>query len=250
MRGLKAQLDRYYHLIPTTSFLDDDPIRVPHRYSNPRDIELAALFTATFAWGQRKTIIQKSTELLVRMDNQPYAFVSGASEVELNQLNGFVHRTFSERDALGYIRGLRSVFDAGLTLQAAFHAKPWNAFEAIVHFRRLMETGAGAHFPARHISDPAKNSAAKRLNMFLRWMVRKEDHGIDFGLWDYPASALMCPLDVHSGNTARQFGLLQRRQNDRQAVEELTANLRKLDPNDPVKYDLVLYGLGAGVFKS
>ena len=249
MKALKAQLDRLYDSISSTSFLEDDHIQVPHRYTAKEDIEVAAFSTATFAWGQRKTIIQKATELMERMDHAPHAFVTGASTAELNQLNGFVHRTFSAQDAQAFVSGLRSIYAGGSSLEQAFHAEDWNAFDAIVHFRNAMKASSGIHFPARHISNPEKNSAAKRLNMFLRWMVRKDDQGIDFGLWNYPATKLMCPLDVHSGNTAREWGLLKRSQNDRRAVEELTANLVALDPVDPIKYDLVLYGLGAGVFK-
>jgi uncharacterized protein (TIGR02757 family) len=244
--ALIAQLNEAYRQLPEGIFIAADPIGIPHRFARKEDIEWAALLAATLAWGQRTTILKKVNDLLERMEDAPHDFISHFKESDLSRFSTFVHRTFSGIDAQGLLRGLQWIAHQPGGLQGAFAAEPWQPAAAIEQFRNQVRVGAGDSFPHRHISSPAKGSAAKRLNMFLRWMVRKD--GIDFGLWPYPPARLICPLDVHSGNTARRLGLLHRNANDWKAAEELTASLREADPEDPVKYDLVLFGLGAGIF--
>jgi uncharacterized protein (TIGR02757 family) len=245
--ALKAQLNDAYRQLPEGIFMAADPISIPHRFQDQPDIEWSALLASTLAWGQRPTIINKVSDLLHRMDDAPHEFITHFRESDLLRFSNFVHRTFQGAQAQGMLRGLQYIAHQPGGLQAAFAVHPWHPAPAIEQFRSMMVRGAGPSFPHRHISSPAKGSAAKRLNMFLRWMVRSD--GIDFGLWPFPTAALICPLDVHSGTTARRLGLLHRRANDWKAAEELTASLRLLDPNDPVKFDLVLFGLGAGIFQ-
>lgn len=243
---LKAFLDALYQKYNRPGFIADDPIQVPHGFARREDIEISAFFAATFAWGQRKTIISKSRELMQRMGEEPHRFITEHRPKDLRALEGFVHRTFNDTDLLTFVEALRRIYSEFGSLEAAFCLEAHTGMEAIALFReRFMFDG----FPkrsVRHISDPSTGSSAKRLNMFLRWMVRNDGKGVDFGIWkSLETSGLSIPLDVHTGTTARMLGLLKRTQNDRKAVDELDKALRRFDALDPVKYDFALFGLGA-----
>ncbi len=245
---LKDFLDEKVLLYNNPKFIESDPIQVPHQFSKKEDIEISAFLSATIAWGNRKSIIKKKKKMMELLDNAPFDFVMNHKNDDLIPLNNFVHRTFNGIDFIQFIRslqhiykehnGLESVFTTYATkesLQLSIHQFKKHFFE-IEHLPRT----------TKHISDPLKNSAAKRINMFLRWMVRKDNAGVDFGIWkNLSPSQLSCPLDVHTGNIARKLGLLKRKQNDAKALSELDNALRVLDPEDPVKYDFALFGLGA-----
>ena len=242
---LKSFLDEKYRQYAQPAFLESDPIQSPHRFTHQQDIEIASLFAALFAWGQRTTIINKCTDLLSRMDNAPYDFVMEASNREKKHLETFVHRTFNSEDIHQILNGLKVAYAKYNSLEALL-ISPDDTLDlksGITRFRRhFAENGAPAR-TLRHIPDPESGSAAKRVNMYLRWMVRKD--AVDFGIWTQLSPAqLSCPLDVHSGRVARALGLLKRPQNDWRAVEELNGALREMDPSDPVKYDFALFGLG------
>ncbi len=246
---LKGFLEEKYDLYNRPNFIGTDPISIPHRFTKKEDIEIAGFLAATIAWGQRTTIINNSTKLMKLMGNSPHDFILSASKKDLVRFESFVHRTFNGIDAVYFMRALQNIYKKHGGLQQAFTSKqPANScLHAIAHFRELFFSPDAPSRTGKHVSDPTKNSSAKRLCMYLRWMVRNDKRGVDFGLWkdSFNAADLMCPLDVHSGNVARKLGLLKRTQNDWTAVEELTANLRKFDPLDPVKYDFALFGLGA-----
>lgn len=249
---LKELLDDAYEQYARPAFIEDDPIQVPRAFIKRADAETIGFITATIAWGQRKTIIANSWKLARLMDEAPYDFVMHASPADLKRLDRFVHRTFNATDLRHFVLALRHVNTAYEGLEGAFLARTngepagaWSAAEGIARFKeRFFEI---AHEPRtrKHVADPAKGSNAKRINMFLRWMVRPADRGIDLGLWKrIPPSALHVPLDVHTGRVARELGLLHRTQDDWKAVAELTARLRLLDPQDPVKYDIALFAMG------
>ena len=247
MESLKSFLEEQYARYCTSAFIETDPVQIPHLFTRKEDIEIAGFLAATIAWGQRKTIITNAKRLTCLMDNAPCDFVMNATPNELNRLDTFVHRTFQPDDCLFFISSLRHIYADCGGLQTVFtngYNTTGSIFGALIHFRRVFLETPHLQRSVKHISDVQRGASAKRLNMFLRWMVRGND-GIDFGLWkDIPVSALMMPLDVHSGNVSRRIGLLTRTANDWKAVEELTANLRKFDPDDPVKYDFALFGLG------
>ena len=231
------------------SFIAADPVCIPHLFRKKQDIEIAGLFAAIFAWGNRTTIINKSRELMQLMHMQPHDFCMNASIKELKQLEGFKHRTFNTTDLLYCIEFFRQHYLKYNTLEEAFlikGKKPVSVFDALVHFHHYFFSLEDA--PTRtkkHISNPAKGSTCKRLNMYLRWMVRKDKQGVDFGIWGkINPSQLICPIDVHVARVAKRFNLLERKQIDWQAAEELTSYLKKLDPLDPAKYDFALFGLG------
>lgn len=246
---LKSFLDEKYNLYNNPAFIESDPIFVPHRFSRKEDIEIAAFFSATFAWGQRPTIIRNGLKLMELMDNEPYEFIMHHSQKDLKRFKGFAHRTFQAADAVYFIRSLQHLYKNHKGLEGAFNPAPkmsGSMRDSIIRFRRLFLGKYPPGRTAKHIADVEKNASAKRLNMFLRWMVRNDKRGVDFGLWNSISPALLyCPLDLHSGRVARKLGLLKRQQNDWKAVDELTKALRKLDPTDPIKYDFALYGLGA-----
>lgn len=231
-------------------FIPADPICIPHRYSKKQDIEISGFFAAILAWGQRKTIIQKATELMAMMDHSPHEFLLHHSDADLKPFLQFKHRTFNDIDTLYFIEILSQIYRSHSSLEEVFLlgwlASPDAMENMLVQFRTYFFSLD--HAPKRsmkHIATPARNSACKRLNMFLRWMVRKDDRGVDFGLWSRIApSQLVCPCDLHVDRVARKLGLITRRQTDWQTAMELTSNLRMLDPNDPVKYDFALFGLG------
>lgn len=244
---LKEFLDEKAFQYNSPKFITSDPIQIPHRFTSKEDIEIIAFLVATIAWGNRKSIITSGNKIAGLLGNSPYDFVINHTEKDLDTLDNFVHRTFNAIDLKFFItslkniytnhHGLESVFNSAVTkegLQPAIHNFK-KVFFSIEHPPRTM----------KHVSDPLKNSAAKRINMFLRWMVRNDNAGVDFGIWKTISPALLsCPLDVHSGNVARKLGLLSRKQNDAKALQELDLSLRKLDPSDPAKYDFALFGLG------
>jgi len=239
-------LDLKYEQYNNPSFIDSDPISIPHRYSRKEDIEISGFLTATISWGNRTSIVNDARKLMVLMDGAPYDFVVNSMPSDLRQLTSFYHRTFNGEDCLFFIESLKKIYTSHEGLENVFAVHPGESLkESIIRFREIFLHPP--HFPRcdKHVSDPAKGSAAKRILMFLRWMVRDDNRGVDFGLWKtIKPSALLCPLDIHSGNVARKLGLLQRNTNDWKAVEELMAGLREFDPLDPVKYDFALFGLG------
>lgn len=229
------------------SFIETDPVSIPHRYSVKEDIEIAGFLAATIAWGNRKMILRNAGRMMELMDDAPGDFVMNHWESDLERLRGFVHRTFNSADFEFFIRSLRNIYvnHSGLegiftryktdqSLQPAIHMLSCIFFE-LPHQNRTL----------RHVSDTFRGSAAKKINMYLRWMVRNDNRGVDFGIWkSISPSILSCPLDVHSGNVARKLGLIKRKQNDARAVAEIDSILREFDPSDPVKYDFALFGLG------
>jgi uncharacterized protein (TIGR02757 family) len=240
---LDAKVAQYNH----PHFLESDPIQIPHNFSSKEDIEISGFLTATIAWGNRKSIIKNASRMMQLFDNQPFEFISNHSESDLNHLKGFVHRTFNGIDLVYFVKSLKNIYTNHSGLEHVFssHIEHDSVQKSITAFKKVFFELPHQHRTTKHVSDPLKGSAAKRLNMFLRWMVRDASTGVDFGIWkNINPSQLSCPLDVHSGNVARKLGLLNRTQNDAKALYELDSALRKLDPNDPVKYDFALFGLG------
>lgn len=241
---LEEKAAKYNH----SFFIESDPIQVPHRFSQKENIEIAGFLAATLAWGQRKTIIRNANRLLEEMDNSPYAFLMNTSESEWTHLSDFKHRTFNAGDLFFFLKSLQNIYRNHGGLEQVFtmgYKLDNSVFSALQYFREVFFELNHQIRTRKHISDVNKKSSAKRLNMFLRWMVRSDNNGVDFGLWKgIPSSALMLPLDVHTGTVSRELRLLLRKQNDWFAVEEVTANLRKFDPIDPVKYDFALFGMG------
>ncbi|GAA4385026.1 TIGR02757 family protein [Hymenobacter koreensis] len=242
---LKALLDDRYERYDRPAFIAPDPISLPHRFTLKQDIEISALFAALLAWGKRSIIINKGTELLARMDNAPHEFILHHQDDDLRRLERFCHRTFCDTDLLYFVHWLRWYYEQHESLEDAF-LNGATQRERLINFHNLFFSLPDAPERTRkHVATPARNSACKRINMYLRWMVRRDAHGVDFGLWQRLSPAdLVCPLDVHVERVSRRLGLLQRKQTDWQAANELTDNLRQFDPNDPVKYDFALFGLG------
>lgn len=229
------------------AFIDNDPISVPHRFCKKQDIEIAGFITATISWGNRKSIIQNSMKCMQLMDNAPHDFILNHTDKDLKRFEGFVHRTFNATDLLYFIDALQRHYRQYDSLEDAFANKTSiTVKEAFIHFHQsFFDVEYAPQRTRKHVPTPQRQSACKRLNMFLRWMVRPSSKGVDFGIWKkFNPSDLICPLDIHVQNVAREFGLLSRRQNDWQAAEELTASLRMLDAGDPVKYDFALFGMG------
>lgn len=229
-------------------FIKEDPIQIPHLFSQQENIEISGFLTATIAWGQRKTIISNAKYLMHLMGNDPIGFIRDAGAKDLKVLNQFKHRTFCPEDCIFFIRSLQHVYKSHGGLKETFqglYRQSGDIRQALIDFRQIFLSESHLQRSEKHIADIGRGASGKRLNMFLRWMVRKDGRGVDFGLWDEidPAS-LFIPLDIHTGTVARKLGLLKRKQNDWKAVEELTAVLKRLDPADPVKYDFALFGLG------
>lgn len=244
---LKEFLDHKVHQYQRKDFIESDPIQIPHRFTQKEDIEIAGFLTATIAWGNRKMIINSANKMMDLLDHSPYDFVMQHQERDLGALSSFVHRTFNGEDLAYFVRALQQIYThhGGLEGVFAAHQEPTTLQPAISRFKQLFFEQNPNCRTTKHISDPLQNSAAKRINMFLRWMVRNDPAGVDFGLWTSLSPAqLSCPLDVHSGNVARKLGLLPRKQNDAKALQLLDESLRSMDPNDPVKYDFALFGLG------
>lgn len=257
---LKEFLDEKYDKYNRIDFIDSDPISIPHQFTKKEDIEIAGFLAATIAWGQRVTIINNANSLMKLMDNSPYDFVVNAKEKDYKRFENFKHRTFNGTDTVFFLKSLQNIYRKHGGLQEVFLfganssivQKELNLEDAIMNFRSVFFSILHPSRTGKHVSNPSENSSAKRICMYLRWMVRNDNRGVDFGLWAtaskkriLPAtSLLMCPLDVHTGNVGRKLGLLKRTQNDWKAVEELTNGLRMLDAQDPVKYDFALFGLG------
>lgn len=244
---LKEFLDEKVELYNRPNFIESDPIQIPHRYSLKEDIEIAGFLSATIAWGNRKMIISNAKKLMELMGNTPFDFVMSHTKKDLDTLQQFVHRTFNGEDCKTFIIALQNIYQNHQGLEAVFaqNQTDQSMQESISKFKSLFFEIPHSYRTQKHISDPLNNSAAKRLNMWLRWNCRQDQKGVDLGIWkSIPSSKLSCPLDVHSGNVARKLGLLTRKQNDGKALSELDANLRLLDPQDPVKYDFALFGLG------
>lgn len=281
IENLRAFLNEQVELYNQPSFIELDPISVPHRFSQKQDIEIMGFIAAVLAWGQRKTILNKCSELIQRMDGAPYDFILNHKEEDLKQVVGFKHRTFNDTDLLYFIRFLRfhyqhynSLEDAFLPkkassefreeffdFQSAFQGGEYSSSACYLHELSQAKVDIESslnyfrsyfmsleYFPSRtkkHISSPAQKSTCKRLNMFLRWMVRKDKQGVDFGIWSrIPIAALVCPCDVHVERVARRLKLIRRKQRDWKMAVELTDTLRLLNPQDPVIYDFALFGLG------
>lgn len=251
---MKDYLDEMSDRYNNNSFIDDDPVSIPHLFTKKEDIEIAAFLTATISWGNRKAILKSAKRMMELMDHQPYDFVLHHDRHDLKSLQNFVYRTFNGDDLKQFIISLQHIYVAHQGLEVVFTDKMKNASNpqmAIHHFRTCFFESILSQRTTKHVADPLAGSSAKRLNMFLRWMVRRDKRGVDFGMWKHISpSQLSLPLDVHTGNIARKLGLLHRSQNDWKAVEAIDQVLREFDPNDPVKYDYALFGLGAiGGFK-
>jgi uncharacterized protein (TIGR02757 family) len=244
---LKSFLDEKVVQYNTLEFIESDPVQIPHLFSQKEDIEIAGFLSATIAWGNRKMIIKNSHKMMDLMGNTPYDFVMSHTENDLERLETFVHRTFNGQDFASFIRSLKNIYQNHNGLESVYAKNQELATiqKSISEFKKTFFEIPHQYRTQKHISDPLNNSAAKRINMFLRWMVRQDNKGVDLGIWKSisPAS-LSCPLDVHSGNVARKLGILTRKQNDGKALAELDLKLREFDANDPVKYDFALFGLG------
>lgn len=249
---LKPLLDAYYHRYNQSGFIEHDPISVPHRFTGRQDIEIAGFFSAILSWGNRKSIINSCNKLMERMDHAPYQFVCHYTAADLKQLIPFVHRTFQSTDLLFILEAFKEHFQMHSSLEPLFIVKshPGDIEQGLIQFHRYLFTRPYAPIRSRkHIPTPVRKSACKRLNMFLRWMVRTDPQGVDFGIWkNISPGDLICPLDVHVLNTAYVLGLISRNKSDWKTATELTQNLKLLDPQDPVKYDFALFGMGLEQF--
>ena len=245
--GLKEFLDSKVEKYNQPSFIKNDPVSIPHLFTKKQDIEIAGFFAAIFSWGNRTTIINKSKELMRLMEMSPYEFCINAKPGELKKLRGFKHRTFNEDDLFYFIEFLRQHYTKHKSLETAFfNTKDSDVESGLTNFKKYFFSFEHLKRTEKHVSSPLTKSTCKRLNMYLRWMVRNDRTGVDFGIWKkIKPSQLICPLDVHVARVARRYGLLQRKQNDWRATLELTDALRKLDKEDPVKYDFALFGMGA-----
>ena len=231
-----------------SAFIETDPIQAPALFTTKENIEIAGFLAATLAWGQRPTIIRNALKLVGLMNNNPIEYLLHTPEDEWDVFLNFKHRTFNGSDCVYFLKALKNIYlnHGGLeqVFTLGFQADK-SIFSSLVHFRKVFFELDHQRRTEKHVSDVEKGASAKRLNMYLRWMVRSDQAGVDFGLWkQIPASALMLPLDVHTGNVTRKLGLLTRTQNDWKAVVEITAKLREFDPKDPIKYDFALFGLG------
>lgn len=242
-------LEEKYLQYNTPEFIEGDPVAVPHLFSTKEDIEIAGFLTSVISWGRRSMITKAGVEMMRLMHFKPADFLMHASAGEIHSLSGFAYRTFNGLDLQTFIYSLRSVNNSFGSLEKAFF-EPYDhqnldMAKVINRFKVRFFGADSAGRAGKHLPDPLKNSAAKRINMFLRWMVRKDDRGVDFGIWKMVRpSQLICPLDLHSSRVARKLQLLDRKYNDWKAARELTQNLRIIDPTDPVKYDYALFGLG------
>lgn len=244
---LKAFLDAKAEQYERPEFIASDPIQIPRQYTRLQDIEIAGFLTATIAWGNRKSILQSADRILQAMDGAPFEFVMHHQQADLGGLAKLGHRTFKGEDLVYFVRALRELYSDYHSLEEVFlaHLQHRDIQRAISGFKTEFFSWPHLQRTEKHLGDPYRNSAAKRMNMFLRWMVRPSDRGVDLGIWKRLSPAdLSCPLDVHSGRVARRLGLLKRKQNDAKAVTELDTSLRFLDTADPVRYDYALFGLG------
>ena len=245
---LKTFLDQNYRRYNNPEFIPLDPICIPHRFSKKQDIEISGFWIAMLAWGQRKTIINKGSELMHAMDHAPHDFVLNCADRDLRKMMQFKHRTFNGTDALYFVEFFRRFYRKHSSLEQAFvpeGRKFQGMKEVLSNFHKLFfDSEFAPNRTRKHVATPDRNSACKRINMFLRWMVRNDQHGVDFGLWEkIKPQDLICPCDVHVERTARRLGLVHRKQADWKMAVELTENLKQLDPEDPVKYDFALFGM-------
>lgn len=244
---LREFLDEKASRYNSPQFIESDPVQIPHLFSAREDIEIAGFLTATISWGKRVAIIKSAKKMMSLLGNAPYDFVMNHSEQQLERLEGFVYRTFNSTDLTFFIRALRFIYQEHGTLEAVFSRyKSADSLQpAIHHLKQVFFSIPHPERTRKHLPDPFTGSAAKRVNMYLRWMVRTDNRGVDFGIWNQISpSILSCPLDIHTGNVARKLGLIDRKQNDSKAISQLDEQLRMLDPTDPVKYDFALFGLG------
>lgn len=247
LTDLKEFLDEKVTLYNQPAFIENDPICIPHLFSKKEDIEISAFLMASIAWGQRKSIIQNGQKLVKLMDMAPHDFIINADKKDFKPFEKFVHRTFNGSDSQYFLYALKQLYTNENGLEGLFkvYKNEKNVMPAIAGAKKDFFAYKHLTRTEKHFSNPDRGSAAKRINMFLRWMVRKDKCGVDFGIWNsIQPKQLICPLDVHSGRVARKLSLLHRKQNDRKAAEELTNSLLALDANDPVKYDFALFGLG------
>lgn len=246
-RELKEFLDQRVECYNKPAFIGLDPVSIPHRFTQREDIEIAGFLAATIAWGNRVAILRSADRMMEIMGNTPYDFVINHRDADLKCIDGCIHRTFFAEDFIYFIEALKYIYTEKGGMEPLFaRYQTGDSLQPAIHeFRKVFFELPHNGRTERHVSDPFKGSAAKKINMFLRWMVRSDDRGVDFGLWRSVSPAVLsCPLDVHSGNVARKLGLLTRKQSDAKAVAELDGSLRALDPADPVKYDFALFGLG------
>lgn len=244
---LKKFLDQQVKHFNQPRFIENDPISIPHRYTQKEDIEIAGFLAATISWGNRKAILNDAGKMMAYFGVSPFDFVMSAEKKQVDKIEGCIHRTFHAEDLRFFILSLRNIYRHHGGMEAIFstYAEKKTLQPAISRFRKLFFSIPHPGRTLKHVSDPENGSSAKRINMMLRWFVRKDSKGVDFGIWEsIKPSQLSCPLDVHSGNIARKLGLLSRKQNDAKAVAELDTALRSLDPKDPVKYDFALFGIG------
>lgn len=244
---LREFLDEKASLYNNPEFIELDPVQIPHRFSEKEDIEIAGFLTAAISWGNRKAIVKGALKMMDLLGNSPHDFVMSYNEAQLERLEGFVYRTFCATDFTFFITALRFLYQKRGGLEGIFtkYQTPDSLQPAIHHLKREFFSIPHPDRTRKHLPDPLTGSAAKRINMYLRWMVRKDNKGVDFGIWkDISPSVLSCPLDLHAGNVARKLNLIDRRQNDAKAVSQLDKRLRTLDRHDPVKYDFALFGLG------
>ena len=241
---LKKFLDEKYQEYNNVKFIEDDPIQIPHLFTNRKDIEIAGFLTSIISWGNRKSIINNAKKMMNLLDNSPYDFIKNCKDSEIKKLE-FVHRTFNSIDFRFFLHSLKNIYTQNESMEDVFLDDNSDfMFDGIINFRKIFFSVDHEKRSQKHISNPLKNSCCKRINMFLRWMVRN-DQNVDFGIWKkIKRSKLSCPLDVHTGRVARKLGLIQRKQNDFKSLCELDKNLRLLDKEDPVKYDFSLFGLG------
>ena len=244
---IKEFLDEKVDQYNNPAFIESDPISIPHQFDLKEDIEISGFLAATIAWGNRKMIINNASKLIGLMGNSPYDFIMSHNDHHLERFKGFVHRTFNYIDLVYFIKSLQHIYRnyGGLESVFAQSVTSSSTQPAIHEFKKVFFSLQHPSRTSKHVSDPEKGSAAKKINMYLRWMIRVDNKGVDFGIWNtIQPSQLSCPLDVHSGNVARKLGLLTRNQNDSKALEELDDSLRQMDVIDPVKYDFALFGLG------
>jgi uncharacterized protein (TIGR02757 family) len=244
---LKEFLDEKVAKYNRPDFIEHDPISISHRFTSKEDFEISGFLAATIAWGNRTMILRNANRMMAYLDDSPYDFILHHSENDLERISTVIHRTFNAEDFIYFIKALKHIYKTHNGLEGIFNQyRTKDSLQPAIHqFRSKFFELPHDSRTMKHISDPLKGSAAKKLNMYLRWMIRKDDRGVDFGLWkSISPSILSCPLDIHSGNVARKLGLLTRKLNDSKAVSELDANLREMDKEDPVKYDFALFGLG------
>lgn len=245
-------LEKLYKQYNTIDFIEPDPISIPHSFTNALDIEISGLLASTIAWGNRKAIVKSGRRMMEYLYQEPYRFVTEASDAEISSLKSFAHRTFSGEDFVAFIYMMRGICNKYGSLGDFFqqrYADSQDIRVVLKEFRDEYLSTPHNNHADKHISSITKGAACKRLCMYLRWMVRQDSNGVDFGIWNrIPTNALYLPLDIHSGNIGRKLGLLNRKQNDWKAVEEITTALRTFDATDPVKYDFALFGAGINIY--